>query len=398
MLTVLRIAAADLWHDRRLGLCTVLSLAAVLAPLLVLGGLRAGVVDGLRELLLQDPAIRQVISATNRTIAPEVLDSLAARPDVAFLVPRTRTLAASLLLQAADGRQSQAELIPSAGGDPLLPGGAPGAPDRVVLSAAAAARLGVAPGAPLTGRLARISPGGGRELVMLPLTVQAVAPPHAFPREAAFVTLPLARFVEDYQDGRVDAPRQEGGIAALPEAARPGYAGFRLYARRLEDVPGLDAALRAEGLDIVSRAGDVAGLLSLDANLRLLLWIVAGLGGTGYLISLGSGLWAGVERRRPSFAVLRFLGMPGGGLVCLPALQSLALSATGAALAVAAASASAAGLNRAFAGTLGLDRPLCTITWAVAGVGVALTLAGGCVAAIAAGLRVGRVEPWESLR
>ena len=396
MLTLLRVAMADLRHDWRLGLCTVVALAAVLAPLLLLAGLRAGVIGGLRELLLQDPAVRQVMSAANREITPATLARLAQRPDVGFLVPRTRTLAASLLLQAEDGQQLRVELIPSAPNDPLLTDGAPAAPEALVLSAGAAARLGATAGTTLSGRLARLTQDGGREVVVLKLRVQSVAPPRAFAREGAFVTLALAGYVEDYQDGRVGPPPQ--GSADFPRAERASYAGFRLYARRLEQVPALDAALRAQGFDVVSRAGEVAGLLALDANLGLLLWLVAGLGGIGYLVSLAGGLWAGVEGRRPSLAVLRFLGMRGRTLALLPMVQALTLGAIGACLALAMAALTAGTLNRAFAGTLGIDRPLCQITWAVCLAGIAITLAGATVAALAAGLRIGRVEPWESMR
>lgn len=395
MLILLRIAVADLWHDRRLGLCTVLALAAVLAPLLILAGLRSGVVAGLREALLEDPNARQILSAANHEITPDVLYELRARPDVGFLVARTRTLAASLVIETADGKQLRVELIPSAPGDPLLPGGAPSAPDALVLSTAAQARLGVGPGDALTGRLLRLRQDGGREVICLALHVQTIAPAHAFAREGAFVSLPLAVYVEDYQDGRVDAPTARG---RYPVASRVSYAGFRLYARRLEQVPALDAALRARGIDVVSRAGDVAGLLALDAHLRLLLWLVAGLGGAGYLLSLGAGLWAGVERRRPSLAVLRFLGMPGRRLALLPTMQAVALGVLGAMLALAVSSLASVALNGVFAGTLGLDRPLCRIGWEIALTGLALTVAGATLASSIAGLRIARVEPWESMR
>lgn len=395
MLTLLRIAVADLWHDRRLGLCTVLALAAVLAPLLILAGLRSGVIAGLRESLLEDPNARQILSAVNRDITADVLEELRARADVGFLVARTRTLAATLVLEASDGKQLRVELIASAPGDPLLPNRAPSAPDALILSRAAQTRLGVVPGDVVTGRLVRLHQDGGRETVRLKLRVQAIAPAHAFAREGAFVSLPLAVYVEDYQDGRVGAPTAEGDY---PAAKRASFAGFRLYARRLEQVPALDAALRARGIDVVSRAGDVAGLLALNAHLGLLLWLVAGLGGAGYLLSLGAGLWAGVERRRPSLAVLRFLGMRGRMLALLPTVQAVALSVVAATLALAVSGLGAAMLNGVFAGTLGLDRPLCHIGWQIAATGLALTVAGAAVASLVAGLGIARIEPWESMR
>ena len=391
------LAFADLRAERLLAACTVLSLAAVLAPLVVLAGLRVGLVQGLREALLEDPHAREVTTAANRSFDADLLGRLATRPDVLFLAPRTRTLAATLLVEAPDrpGAGTRIELIPTAPGDPLLGAEAlpPGATDTVVLSATAAARLRVAAGAALVGRLARIS-GGVREAVELNLSVAAVALPAAFGREAAFVPLPLAALVEDFQDGRIGPP---GDIAALAPPARADYAGFRLYARRLEDVPALDSALHAAGIDVVSRAADVAGLLRVDRNLGLLFALLAGLGGAGVLLSLGAGLWANVERKRVSLAHLRFLGLPARALRAFPVAQAAALSMAGALLALGLAHGAAAVVNVAFAGTLALDRPLCLIGAGLSLAAAGVTLASAVLVAAAAGGRAARVEPWEGV-
>ncbi len=388
---------ADLLSERVLAACTILSLAAVLAPLIVLAGLRAGVIAGLRELLLEDPHAREIVTAANRTIDAALLAQLAARPDVAFLAPRTRTLAASLLLERTDapGEGVRADLIPTAPGDPLLPTGAgPTASDRIVLSASVASRLHVAAGDTLAGRLARIR-DGRRESVPLALTVQAVAAPAAFRRDGAFVTLPLAVFVEDFQDNRAGAPA--GSLAELPMPARPDYAGFRLYAARLDEVPALDVALRAMGIEVASRAGDVADLLRIDANLTLLFALIAGLGAAGFLVALGAGLWANVERKRVSLALLRFLGMRSGALRLFPMAQAAVLAAIGTALALSVALAAAAVINVLFAGTLQLDRPLCRITWPAAFLAALATVLGSIAVAAAAGARAARVAPWEGV-
>ena len=392
--TAIRLAMADLLAERLLALCTTLGLAAVLAPLVILAGLRAGVVQGLREVLLEDPRVREVATAANRSFDAALLARLADRPDVAFLVPRTRTLAASLLVERPDapGAGTRVELLPTAPGDPLLPAGPSGA-DGIVLTASAAARLRVGTGAALTGRLARVL-DGRREAVALALTVQAVAPPAAFSRDAAFVTLPLAILVEDFQDGRTGPP---DSLAALPPSDRTEYAGFRLYARRLDAVPALDAALQAEGIEVVSRAADVSGLLRTDRNLGLLFALVAGLGGAGFLVSLGAGLWANVERKRVPLAQLRFLGLGTGALRLFPVAQAAVLAGLGAAVALAAALLAAAVINRLFADALALDRPLCLITPGLAAATAGVTLAGAVLVAAAAGTRAARVEPWEGV-
>ncbi len=392
--TAIRLAMADLLAERLLASCTILALAAVLAPLVILAGLRAGVVQGLREILLEDPRVREITTASNRSFDAALLAQLAARPDVAFLAPRTRTLAASLLVERADapGAGVRVELVPTAPGDPLLPVG-PAGTDTVVLTASAAARLRVGAGDAVVGRLARVL-DGRRESVVLALVVQAVAPPSAFARDAAFVPLALAVLVEDFQDGRTGPP---AALAALAPPERAEYAGFRLYARRLEAVPALDAALRAQGIEVVSRAADVSGLLRVDRNLGLLFGLVAGLGGLGFLVSLGAGLWANVERKRVPLAQLRFLGLRAGSLRLFPVAQAAVLAALGAAAALAAALAASAVVNRIFAGTLALDRPLCLITPGLAAVAAAVSLVGAMLVAAAAGTRAARVEPWEGV-
>lgn len=394
MARAVRLAWADLRAEPLLAFCTILSLAAVLAPLVVLGGLRAGVVEGLRDALLQDPRAREVSTAANRSFDAALLDRLRARPDVEFLAARTRTLAATLLLERPDTPGgTRVELIPTAAGDPLLQPGPALATDAVVLSPSAAVRLRAGAGEVLTARLGRIR-DGHQEMATFPLRVAAVAPRTAFARDGAFVSLPLAVFVEDFQDGRAQ-PRDT--VAALPDAARADYAGFRLYARRIEDVPALDAALVADGIEVVSRAADVSGLLRVDRNLSVLFGLVAGLGGAGFLVSLGAGLWANVERKRVPLAQLRFLGLRARALRVFPMAQAGVLAAGGVTLALAAAYAAALVVNRLFAGMLALDRPLCLISPGLAAGAAGVTVAGALAAAAAAGTRAARVEPWEGI-
>ncbi|MGH7117820.1 MAG: hypothetical protein ACREFP_02305 [Acetobacteraceae bacterium] len=391
-----RLAVADLWSEKALALCVVLAIASVLAPLLVLAGLRAGVIAGLRAQLLATPTAREIISVGNREIPARRLAALARRPDVSFLVPRFRTLAMSLDATRADGQggAQPLELIPSAPTDPLLEGHGPAAPASVVLSASAAARLDARAGTRLRLVLARVERDGARHAVRVPVTVQDVAPAWSFERPAAFVAAALAAYVEDYQDGLADPPAK----GAIPSPhARKYYAGFRLFARRLRDVPGLAVALEQQGLPVVSHEREVASLLALDRNLGLLLTFVAGLGGIGYLIALGASLWAAVERKRQPFAMLRFLGLSAWVLAAMPALEAVLLGAAGVVLALAGAEGLALVINRAFAESLA-GRSICTIGAGIVARGLIFTLIGAALAAGVAGWRLARIQPWEEMR
>lgn len=390
---MMRLALADIWHERVLFLCSALGCAAVLAPLIVLFGLRQGVVAGLRAELLEDPRAREVVSVVNRTLEPALFARLAADPRVAFLVPRTRALSATIVLEnpARPGRGVRMELLPTGPDDPLLPGVAAG--DGLVLSATAAERLGLAVGDAALASVAR-SRGAEREVLTLSLPVHGIAPASAATRDAAFAGVPVLLLAEDFLDGNAAVDARPGSIEAA--RARP-FAGFRLHAARLEDVPALDREFRLAGIEVASRAEAVAGLLRLDRNLALLFLAIAGAGGAGYLVSLGVGLWAQVERKRRDLALLSLLGMKRRALLMLPLLQAAAVALAGALLAFGVAAAVAGVLNRAFAGTVAGDRPVCLLTVGMGLAAAGVTLAGALVASVLAGLRAAAVAPAEGL-
>ena len=53
-------AIKDLMDEWVLTLCVMLSLAAIIAPLLILFGLKQGAIETVREQLINDPVFRQI--------------------------------------------------------------------------------------------------------------------------------------------------------------------------------------------------------------------------------------------------------------------------------------------------------------------------------------------------
>lgn len=379
-----RLALADLLGERRLTLCAILSVAAVLAPLLVLLGLRAGAVEGMRAQVLRDPLAREIVSLTSGSYDAAFFAALRARPDVVHVAPRPRQVATSLLLEAGT-RQGRAAVVPSLPGDPLLPA-APEAPDGVIPSAALAARLGVEPGATITGRLGRIRADGVAERRALALRVEAIAPASAAAIDTLFVPLPLAAAIEDWQEGRD------------PDTAdRVAWAGFRAYAARIEDVPAIVAALAAQGIETRSRVREIAPILRIDRALGRLLIAIGAVAGAGLLLSLGAGLWANVERKRRLLAALRLMGLRRGAMVAVPVFQAATIGFAGGALAAAVAAGTGAAINAGLGGVV-LDRPLSILPPGVLALAVAATVAVSAGAAALAGWQAARIAPWEALR
>lgn len=389
-----RLALADAIAEARLAAASLFGIAAVLAPLVVLFGLKAGVIDSLRGSLVQNPRAREIVNQTNRAFDAAFFARMASRADVAFVVPRTRTLAASgSFARSAEALAThRGELLATAAGDPLLGGRAAPVGRSAALSATLAERLGVGEGETIRLRVDRLV-AGSRETLALDLAVVSVLPREAFPRDAAFVPLPLLLLVEDFQEGALALPPP--AVDPPPDPARL-YAGFRLHARRLEDVVALDRLFREEGVEVVSRADEVAGLLALDRALTLLFAAIAGLGGAGYAVSLAVALHAAVERKRRALALLRLMGMPMRGLVAFPVTQAVALAAGGAVLASVIALAVGAFVNR-----LGVsvgEGPIARITLEHVAVAAALTLFAAVLASAFAALRAAAIEPAEGLR
>ena len=93
-----RLACADYRREGLLTACGVLGLAAVLAPLLILYGVKFGVVETLTARLIHNPATLEVAPAGSGRYSAAYVASLGENPDVGFALPRTRAIAATVAL------------------------------------------------------------------------------------------------------------------------------------------------------------------------------------------------------------------------------------------------------------------------------------------------------------
>ena len=396
---LLELAFRDFLHERVMSACFVLAVAAVLLPLLVLFGLKFGIISNLLEPLKEDPRYRQITPVGSGHFEPGWFEAMAERPDVAFIVPRTRSIAATMRLRVPDagtGRIINAELIPSGEGDPVLDGlGAPAGFGEVVLSLDAADKLGAQAGGVIEGIVSRTL-SGEQQTERLPLRVTGIASPGAFARDGLFVSRELLVAIEDYRDGRaVPALGWEGSAAR--DATRP-FAGFRLYARTIEDVAGLREGLMAQGIDVRTRIADIELVASLDRNLSIVFWIIAVIAGAGFALSFGTSVWANVDRKRREFSVLRLTGFRSGGIVWFPIVQAVLTAGLGWLVAALVFFLVQAGLNALFIANVGGGQPVCRL---LPGHFLAALLLAAVIAAAAAALggsRLARLEPSLALR
>jgi len=398
---VAALAFKDYRHERVLSACGILALAGVLVPLLVLFGLKYGVVSNLLDPLIENPRYREVTPLTSGNYDTAWLDAMRARADVAFVVPRTRSLATSIKLRAPDsdvGRIVDVELIPSAPGDPVLPADTP-APkgyERVVVAARTAERLGAQLGDRLEGLIVRTR-AGREEPMRFSLTVAGIAPAEAFGRDGVFVSVELLAAVEDYFDGRA-VPALDWEGTQPREGGGRSFARFRLYAKTLADVGAIERELRDQDIDVRTNAADIALVERLDRNLSAVYWLIAAITITGFCLSFATSVWANVDRKQREFSVLRLTGFQTEDIVWFPVVQA-ALMAVGAWLLTCLVFFGIqAVLNGMLASSLGGGGPVCRLRMWHFVAALVLTLAAAAAAAASGGLRAARLEPSIGLR
>jgi len=392
-----RLATSDYLHEWQMSLCFMLGLAAVLGPMMVLFGLKFGIVGGMMDQLIEDPGNREIRPIGSGRYDQAWLDSVRERPDVAFLVPRTRSIAATIdMASARSSRIVSVELLASASGDPLLVADEP-LPDgltTVVMSRSAATKLEVKPGDLLDGSLVRRY-RGQQERVHLTLTVAAIASEKAFPRDGAFVSVQLLEALEDFRDGREVVELDWPGSRSNAER---NYTGFRLYARSIHDVADLREAFNRIGVEVHTQVAGIELVQRMDRNLTAIYWAIAVIGLVGFSLSLGANLWANVDRKRKQLSVLRLVGYRTRDIVWFPMVQALYTAILGWALAMSIYYVTAWLINDMMAEQVLPGQHVCRLLPVHYAIALAVTCSAAVIAAGLAGLRSARIEPSEGLR
>ena len=378
--------------------CFILALASVLAPMLILFGLKFGIVTTMIGELVENPSNREIKPIGSGRYDDAWIEQLRNRGDVAFVIPRTRALAATIQLKSSTARRIlSTELLATAPGDPLLAGVSrlPKNYFEVILSHSAARKLKAKVGDEIDASLARQFEGK-RERVHLPLEVIGVTGVQVISRSVAFVNLKLLLASEQFKDGRRVEPLGWQGNAGSPDTRV--YPSFRLYAKSIYDVAEIVTVLEEEGGRVKANVAEISTVQSIDENLTLIFWIIAFVGATGFAFSLGASLWANVDRKRKELSVLRLVGFKSGRIVMFPVLQSCYTGVLGWLLAVLVYLSFEYLINTLLAPRLDLNRTLCFLLiehflWALG-----LTMVIAISAAVLGGLRAARIEPSDGLR
>ena len=392
--TLFWLAGRDYFLEWQMSGFTVLALAAVLGPMLILFGLKNGIVGSMLDQLVNNPANLEVRSAGPARFGQSFIEALRGRQDVRFAAPEFPDIASSLPLKGGQaGRIVKLRLRPTGPNDPLLAGHAPLEGIDILLSENAAKTLQADRGDVLEGRLSRIYRGNA-DARKLKLVVKAIDP--ALSGMTALAPLELVQAIVDYRAGRAVTAMNWPGDE--PPRKQRSYPGFRLYARSIHDVQTIRRDLELQGVETESRSRDIEVVQSVDRNLTMIYWLVAIIGLLGYTLSLSANLWANIDRKRRDLAVLRVVGFRTSDIIWVPVIQAVYTALLGWGLAVAIYFGVSRSINHIMAGHLQAGQTVCKLAPWHFGAALALTLAAAILSAVLAGYRASRIEPSDGLR
>ena len=393
------LAWADYWHEWRLSFCAIVGLTAVLAPLLMLYAFKFGFVTSIREQLAQDPRVRELQLIGHGEFDRPFFEMMRRWPEVAFVTPSTRFLAATAQLRRSDGAGESivSEMWPSDIGDPFLPGNASLHDEYVVISQSLREKLKVNKGDIVTARIGRLI-GTDPQSVRLPLTISDFMDHQATDRDVMLVSLPLLSAAEDYREGR-SVPKYSWPGDAAPSGEDRTYASFRLFAKDIFSVEQLRDKLVSRKLDIQSRTADIQLFRGLDRNRSFLFSAIAGLGIAGCAIGLGMALWASAERKRKNVAILQLMGLPSPSIAVFPVVQAILTATIGTLFSVGIYVVAAPILNGQFSQDGAAHQTVVArIEVEHVAIALGLVLLASVIAATVASIHVLRQQPSEGLR
>lgn len=318
-------------HARGRILVAALSLAAVLAPLLLMYGIKTGVVEGLIGRLRTDPKVLEVRLLGHAPLAEQDIEVLRAIPEVGFVIGTIRSISSRIEFARADAPRNlvKADLAPTGINDPLTDGLVLASGSGVFLSETLAAALNVHIGDAVAGSALR----AGVEEIEFRFTVEGILPATLLNGNKALAHPGVLSELETFLDGYAIPARGIGGKD--PRERNASFASLRLYARAIEDIEAVDAIVRAKGFRAESNAANIRWIRNLDNAMATVFAIISVSALIGFLIGLSASLTGLFEQMRPHLSLLRLLGASRNALLVFPLMDALAIAILGLVLAFA---------------------------------------------------------------
>jgi putative ABC transport system permease protein len=203
-----RFAVCEIRGEWLFGLGVALAVCSVLTPTALLWGTKVGMIDTMRNRLLRDPVVRELVGQENTALPVRWFDEMRADSRVAFVIPSVRRISLYGNVSSAVGPKKPLEVayMPTALGDPVGGGvdwnvGKPQIPVPCMITSRAAEEIRVGLGDKITLEQSRFE-GGKPVKSNLESIIQRILAPHESNSLAVYLPLAVIERIEDYKDGQ----------------------------------------------------------------------------------------------------------------------------------------------------------------------------------------------------
>ncbi len=218
--TLFTLALRDLLHEAVISLCLVFSVAAVLAPILLLLSVKVGFIDSLRQDFIEDPSFREISPASADLRTSSLFDKISTWDGVEYVVPTVLMTPREAVWISNSGNRptrGQARLVPSTAADPILRNliGDPPAADGFVATESVISDANLEIGDSIEISVVRIE-NDQRISKRLPLVLLGSLPDDTFSSPAVLVPPLIDQQVEAFRSGVPVPERGWAGTRSEP--------------------------------------------------------------------------------------------------------------------------------------------------------------------------------------
>lgn len=392
------LAFRDLWHDKKITFCLIVSLASVIAPLLLLLGLKSGIIHTMEEGFLKDPLKREIKIIGHYKHDSSWFEKVKAQTETGFIIPKTRILNAQVdFVKNKRKFIRMVEIIPTQIGDPVLSGQSdfPVNKSQIVVSHTVAQKLELEIGEQITMVISR-GFHNEKQFGKFKVTIIGILPESLISKQAVFVDFDLLLEVDDFKD---EFAVSDFGISdGKPQVKRDIFASARVFSKSLEGVAILADFIRDTGVEVKTHAKDIENIQQTEKVLSFVVKVVAWVAILGGAISLTGFLIANVDRKRQHLAMLKLLGFSAASISLYPIIQSLVIASLGFLIAIGGYFLGAAEFDRVLGGFMQEQGYICQLSDKQIIGAFFFTNLVVLGAAMIGGFRAIQIEPAETFR
>lgn len=327
-----KLAYRELTWDRIMSICQVAAIASIIAPLLLLFSLRYGILEELRENLMNDPKVLSLTLDTSYRLDSAFFNKLKSNPNVGYIIPEVTALNALVDIKFPGGVK-RAEVIPTSPGDPVVLGSDIAyssdsdalADHETFINESFALQRNLKPGDTITAVISRTREGM-RQSARIELTVKGIIKQRFVDKDSIMVNLDVVNAIDDYRNGYDPALLTDGNYVREKDRI---YAKFRLYARDLAAVTPLYYSLVERHLNVTSKIREIENVNAISRVLNFVFGVVALVSVTGGAIALGGLIFSSLKSRRRNLVLLRLMGQTRSDIYLLATIEAVIISLVG---------------------------------------------------------------------